>query len=134
MLERKLTRVENGVLMRIKHHLLRDIITLEHLLPFTQVQESVVEGNPRRNPIPLHQFRNLCRPLEDISYRKREHQRLIDKSIDRDHILVARLREELGDPVVEFKGTLPVQCAVVATNPVDIPLAAAVVPPVLAAN
>lgn len=38
-----LSRVEDGVLVSVKKHPVRPV--LQHLLPFTQVQEAVVDGD-----------------------------------------------------------------------------------------
>lgn len=51
--EDDLARVEDGVLMCVKQHVIGDIIALEHFLPFTQIQEAVVEGYPGRDVVSL---------------------------------------------------------------------------------
>ncbi len=51
-----------------------------------------------------------------------------------DDVLVARLREELGQPVVDVERALPVERAVGAVQPAERAQPAAVVPPVLASG
>lgn len=128
----ELARVEDGVLVRVQHHLRRPV--LQHRLPLAQVQKSIAEHDPRLDPVFLNELRRLDGPVQDVRDRQGEHLRLVGKAVDGDDVLVPRLGEELGQLIVDLEGPLPVQVAVCPVQPPDGTLMAAVVPPVLAAR
>lgn len=134
VLQHDLAGIENSILMRVQHHLVGDIVALEHLLPLAQIQEAVVEGNPCGDVITLHDLGDVLGPGQNVLDRQIKHERLINEAIDRNNVLVAVLREERGELVVQFQRAVAVEFPIRTIQPVNRALVAAVVPPVLAAH
>lgn len=86
------------------------------------------------NPVALHQFCGLGRPVKDGLHRQSKHEWFVDETIDGHNVFVPVLREEFGDLVVELKRAFPIEIAVCSVEPVDRTLTAAMVPSVLAAG
>ena len=84
-------RIEYNILMRIKHQSLHPL----HLsLPLRQSQKPIPKRHCLIHSALPHNASRHRRPINHIRNRQFRHLRLIDKTVDGNHILISRLREE----------------------------------------
>lgn len=132
VLELQLAHVEDLVLVRVHDELVVD--AAEHVVPLRERQEPVAEDQMLCDAIAADHVDGLLVPVQYRVRRDDQHFRLVDQPVDGDHVLVAVLREELGELVVDVERALGVGRAVRPQDPADVALPAAVRPPVLAAG
>jgi len=130
VIEGDLLVVEDDVLVHIKQQIIK---ILKFALPVVQASEAIAESDDCGHVV--------CADFLDCGFSPREHgvhiQKchfgLVDKTVDGDDVLVARLSKESAELGVDVEGALTVDGAICAIQPVYGALVSAMVPAILTA-
>ncbi|KAI6775503.1 hypothetical protein HG530_002261 [Fusarium avenaceum] len=123
-----LVLVEDDILVDIENHI---VVARHQALPVLEAHEAITKYYESFDAVLAHNLVCIFCPLNDVGCLEAGHPRLVGETVMADDVLVAGLREELGQTIMNVKCALGVLRTIFPVQPANRSPSAAVVPSIL---